>query len=139
ACQEARAAFATSIEARLLDPHRYDEALRIVTVAKCAHVASDDWLDYLRGSEVRPDRVCQLLREIVGPFRIVRLDRSWQTATTIAIAQTIYDSQDYTAMPILADAIEDAGCDDADILSHLRGPRPHARGCWLVDLLLAKE
>jgi hypothetical protein len=40
---------------------------------------------------------------------------------------------------ILADALEEAGCTDAAILSHLRGPGPHVRGCWVVDLLLGKE
>ncbi|MBP3957883.1 hypothetical protein J8F10_21730 [Gemmata sp. G18] len=44
-----------------------------------------------------------------------------------------------TAMPILADALQDAGCDRTDVLDHCRGPEPHVRGCWVVDLVLGKE
>jgi hypothetical protein len=50
----------------------------------------------------------------------------------------IYETRDFSALPVLADALEDAGC-DADILAHCRSAGPHARGCWLVDLVLAKE
>jgi hypothetical protein len=50
----------------------------------------------------------------------------------------MYDSCDFTAMPILADALEEAGCDQPDILAHCRGPGPHVRGCWVVDLVLGK-
>ena len=42
-------------------------------------------------------------------------------------------------LAVLADALEEAGCDNADLLSHLRGPGPHVRGCWALDLLLGKE
>ena len=48
-------------------------------------------------------------------------------------------SRDFTATPILADALQDAGCDSTDILDHCRGPGPHVRGCWVVDLVLGKE
>ena len=45
---------------------------------------------------------------------------------------------DLVRLAVLADALEDAGCTDADLLGHLRGPGPHVRGCWAVDLILAK-
>jgi hypothetical protein len=61
------------------------------------------------------------------------------TTTATAIAQQIYDSRDFSAMPILADALQDAGCEDATILDHCRGPGPHWRGCWAVDLVLGKR
>jgi hypothetical protein len=48
----------------------------------------------------------------------------------------MYDRRDFSAMPILADALQDAGCEDADILDHCRGDRMHVRGCWVVDLVL---
>jgi hypothetical protein len=51
----------------------------------------------------------------------------------------MYDFRDFAAMPILADALEEAGCDNPDILSHCRNPGVHVRGCWVVDLLLGKE
>jgi hypothetical protein len=84
-----------------------------------------------------------LVREVVGnPFRPVRIDRvwlSWNDETVLRIARSIYDERQFDRLPVLADALEDAGCDSAEMLSHLRGPRPHVRGCWVVDLLLGKE
>jgi hypothetical protein len=78
------------------------------------------------------------LRDIF-PYSSVTLDQSWLTSTVIALAQQMYDSRDFAAMPILADALQDAGCDNTDILNHCRAPGPHVRGCWCVDKLLLKE
>jgi hypothetical protein len=81
-----------------------------------------------------------LLRDIVGnPFRSVAFDPSWRTANVLTLAQTAYDARAFETLPILADALADAGCDDGDILGHLRGPGPHVRGCWALDLVLGKE
>jgi len=81
-----------------------------------------------------------LLRDVFGnPFRPVPYSREWHTSTAVAIAKGMYDSRDFSAMPILADALQDAGCDNSDILDHCRGPGPHVRGCWVVDLVLGKE
>ncbi|WP_232069797.1 hypothetical protein [Gemmata massiliana] len=57
----------------------------------------------------------------------------------LTLAQQVYESRDFSAMPILADALQDAGCDNIDILDHCRGSGPHVRGCWVVDLILGKE
>lgn len=82
----------------------------------------------------------QLLRHIFGnPFRPVTLGPTWLTATVKHLAQTIYNDRAFDRMPILADALEEAGCTNEDILAHCRGPGAHVRGCWLVDLLLGKE
>jgi hypothetical protein len=82
---------------------------------------------------------CRLLRDIFGnPFRPVTLDPSWLTPTVTALARHMYEGRDFSAMPILADALQDAGCDNADILGHCRGPGLHVRGCWVVDLVLGK-
>ena len=81
-----------------------------------------------------------LVRDIFGnPFRPVSFSRECRTSTAVALAKQMYDSRDFSAMPILADALQDAGCDNADILDHCRGPGPHVRGCWVVDLVLGKE
>ena len=82
-----------------------------------------------------------LLREIAGPlpFRPVDLDSNWLTSTVTALARQMYDSRDFSAMPILADALQDAGCNNPDILVHCRDAGPHVRGCWVVDLVLGKE
>jgi hypothetical protein len=81
----------------------------------------------------------ELLREIFGDIRPVRFSGQWRTSTAVALAHQMYESLDFSAMPILADALQDAGCDSAEILDHCRGPGPHVRGCWVVDLVLAKE
>jgi hypothetical protein len=81
-----------------------------------------------------------LLRDIFGnPFRPSELRPEWLTSTVVALAQGIYADYAFDRMPILADALQDAGCDDDGILSHCREPREHARGCWGVDLLLGKK
>jgi hypothetical protein len=83
---------------------------------------------------------CGLVREIMGnPFRPVAFDTAWATETAVRLGTSMYEDRDFAAMPILADALEDAGCDARDILDHCRGPGPHVRGCWVVDLLLGKH
>jgi hypothetical protein len=58
----------------------------------------------------------------------------------MALATGIYESRDFTPTPILADALQDAGCDCDDLLNHLRDPQAtHVRGCWALDLVLGKE
>jgi hypothetical protein len=80
-----------------------------------------------------------LLRDIFGnPFRPVAADPNWLTADVIALARGIYDDKAFDRMPILADALQDAGCVNEDVLSHCRTAQVHARGCWVVDLLLGK-
>jgi len=84
---------------------------------------------------------CHLLRCIFGPlpFRPVNLNADRLSSTVTALAQTIYQERAFDRLPILADALEDAGCTSQDILSHCRQPGVHVRGCWALDLLLGKE
>jgi hypothetical protein len=92
-------------------------------------------------TEYKTERLahCDLLRDIFGnPFRPITCDPEWRTSTVLALAQGIYDERAFDRMPILADALQDAGCDNADILDHCRGSGPHVRGCWVVDLVLGK-
>jgi hypothetical protein len=74
-----------------------------------------------------------------NPFRPVTLDPQWLTSTVVALARGIYDDRAFDRLPILADALQDAGCDNADVLNHCRDADPHARGCWVVDLVLGKS
>jgi hypothetical protein len=85
-------------------------------------------------------RMCRLLDDVFGnPFHPVAFDPSWRTATAVGLAQSMYESRDFAAMPILADALEEAGCDSPDVLAHCRDPNGvHVRGCWVVDLVLGK-
>src|SRR5262245_33627604 len=81
-----------------------------------------------------------LFDDIFGDaFRPVTTDLAWLTSTVVSLASQMYESRDFGAMPILADALQDAGCDNDDILTHCRGPGPHVRGCWVVDLVLGRE
>jgi hypothetical protein len=73
-----------------------------------------------------------------NPFRPVTLDPSWRTSTVLALAEGIYTDRAFDRLPILADALQDAGCENDAILSHCRGLGPHVRGCWVVDLILGK-
>ncbi len=86
---------------------------------------------------------CRLLRCAFGPlpFRPVSVAPAWLTwhdGLLASMARQMYDSRDFRDMPVLADALEEAGCDNADILAHCRQPGSHVRGCWVVDLLLGK-
>jgi hypothetical protein len=105
------------------------EALRTIA----SRVNKGGWYD---------DRMptCNLLRCIFGnPFRPVTFSPSWRTDTALSLAQQMYESRDYSAMPILADALQDAGCESEDVLNHCRDASvTHIRGCWVVDLLLGK-
>jgi hypothetical protein len=92
-----------------------------------------------RPREVGADQA-DLLRDIFGnPFRPVVFSPAWRSETVVALASAVYAERAFDRMPILADALEEAGCDHPDVLSHCRGPGPHVRGCWVVDAVLGKE
>jgi hypothetical protein len=80
-----------------------------------------------------------MLRDILGnPLRPFEFVQRWRTDTVVALARQMYDSRDFGAMPILADALQDAGCENEDVLNHCRKPKTHIRGCWICDLVLGK-
>ena len=89
----------------------------------------------------REDRaMCDLLRDIIGnPFRKVKFAKKWRTDTAVALARQMYESRDFGAMPILADALQDAGCDSDDILAHCRGAGPHACACAKADCSVSES
>jgi len=90
--------------------------------------------------EAEKQAVASLLREVVSnPFRTITPDTTWLTSTVTHLANTIYTDRAFGRLPILADALEGAGCTNQEVLSHCRGPGPHARGCWALDLVLGKE
>jgi hypothetical protein len=80
------------------------------------------------------------------PFRPTSIESAWKTPTVLSLAQAAYEDRMLPAgtleparLAVLADALEEAGCTNADILNHCRQPGDHVRGCWMVDLLLGKE
>lgn len=91
-----------------------------------------------RISRAAVERAAQtdLVRCLVGnPFREAAVDPAWLTSTVVALARGIDADRAYDRLPILADALEDAGCADADVLSHCRGAHAHTKGCWVIELL----
>ena len=110
---------------------------------QCVHAASfsvangaSEAIPLLRSRPVQN----AILRDLFGnPFRPVGFLPSWRTSAAVGVARSMYEARDFAAMPILADALQDAGCEDSTILSHCRGDGPHVRGCWVVDLVLGKS
>jgi hypothetical protein len=102
------------------------------TVASWASLAENP-------AAARADQV-SILRDLIGnPFRPIPFDKSWLTSTVVSLARTIYDARSFELLPVLGDALMDAGCANNEVLEHCRGPNNHVRGCWLLDLLLTKE
>jgi len=99
--------------------------------------------DVLIGEDFDPrlrDDLAHLVRDIFGtPFHPVEFDPRWRTANAVDLARTIYEEKAFERMPILADALLDAGCSDETASKHCRGGGPHVRGCWVVDLVLDKS
>jgi hypothetical protein len=91
------------------------------------------------------ERIAQaaLLRDVVGnPFRrpsVAPAVLAWHGGTVPRLAAALYVERRFERLPVLADALEEAGCTDVEILAHCRGPGPHVRGCWAVDLVLGKS
>jgi len=74
-----------------------------------------------------------------NPFRPVTLEPSWLTSTVLTLAEGIYAERAFDRVPVLADALQDAGCENPDVLDHCRSETVHTRGCWALDLLLGKS
>lgn len=87
-----------------------------------------------------PQIQASLAREVFGnPFKPVTINPAWLTNTVVSLAQALYDDRAFDRLPVLADALEDSGCTLREMLNHCRKPGVHARGCWLIDLLLGKS
>ncbi|MGE3804057.1 MAG: hypothetical protein AB7K24_05215 [Gemmataceae bacterium] len=130
-----------------LDPKHSRHSWRDVAYGSseyCAHVVVRHTA-LLEGGVYANERRAQadLVREIFGnPFRPVVLESGWLTTmdgTVPRIAEHIDRTRRFEELPILADALEEAGCNNLDLLTHLRGPGPHVRGCWALELLLARN
>ena len=133
------------------DPHisaftALDESARAEGIEKLVKVGIDDGaipepqLAELQGLLMQA-RLPYLapIRDIFGnPFRPVTVSPNWLTPTVKQLAEAIYETRDFTSLPILADALEDAACTNQDILNHLRQPGEHVEGCWPLDLVLGK-
>jgi hypothetical protein len=85
----------------------------------------------------------ELAHDIFGnlfrPFNVYPAWLAWRGGLIVSMARRMYDSRDFSDMPVLADALEEAGCRVQDILGHCRSGGEHVRGCWVIDLLLGKS
>ncbi|MFO0798218.1 MAG: hypothetical protein U0804_12140 [Gemmataceae bacterium] len=133
------------------EPGETERPLTPLTYARCPiyatdtdvrdvmNVARDSMTNRLWAAGDHDPEQCDWLRCIFGnPYEPVTFEPSWRTEAVVGLARGMYESRDFGPMPVLADALEDAGCASADILAHCRGPGPHVRGCWVVDLVLGK-
>jgi hypothetical protein len=131
--------------------HRVAECATVVPLGDVTRVA-DAFILWLEANvdesevdkDTREEHAYQAvtLRDLFGnPFRPTAAKPAWLTwnsGTVTKLARDLYDARAFDRLPLLADALEDAGCSDAEILGHLRSPGPHVRGCWAVDLVLGK-
>jgi hypothetical protein len=124
---------------RLPPPAQAEGAVRALAFENAWDAA---WGVVREGVNLLGSTPCDLLREIVGnphtPLSANLLWLAWNEGTVRRLADGIHDDHAFDRLPILADALEDAGCTNEDILTHCRQPGEHVRGCWVVDLLLGK-
>jgi hypothetical protein len=84
--------------------------------------------------------LCKLIRDLFqNPFRNIMVGSARLAPNVVTLAQAIYDDRAFDRLPLLADALEEAGCDNQEILDHCRSNNEHVRGCWVVDLILGKS
>ncbi len=146
---------AANLVGRYTRGESYTDEERFSGTAACSNVSSDNpdhsrwtWRDVAHTRleagfkwHAELGAVCDLLRDIFGNlFRPVARDPAWLTSDVLALAAHMYESRDFGAMPVLADALQDAGCNNDDVLNHCRDAKQvHVRGCWVVDLVLGKH
>ncbi len=115
------------------------EARRARQAARVAGADEASAYEAARVAEMRAQ--ADLLRELFGPlpFRDVHMSRSclrWNGGTVVKLARAVYDGRRFREVGILADALEEAGCTEPELLGHCRGGAAHVAGCWAVDLVL---
>lgn len=114
------------------------DAALCATATLSAMTSAEESTRYVRGLR---DAVA-VIHDIFGnPFRPPVLSASlstWKGGAILTTAQRIYDRSEFEFLPFLADLLQEAGCQDAGVLAHLRSPGPHVRGCWVLDLVLGK-
>ncbi len=127
------------------NPERFRSLGNLIWIATAAYPIGDEESGRNGHNAINAEHAVQavLLRDLFGnPFRPVMIQPSWllwNDGTVPKIAQAIYDEQAFDRLPVLSDALEEAGCDDPDLLDHCRQPGQHVRGCWLVDLLCGRN
>jgi hypothetical protein len=109
-------------------------------VSRCAAEAISGSIGDTKAGDREYAIQAELLRDIIGnPFHPRVFEPQWRTSTVLAIAEGIYEDRAFDRLPILADALQEAGCEDEQILGHCREDGTHVRGCWVIDLILGRQ
>lgn len=129
------------VAARIARPQDLKDDSDVPEWIDILHTLQAVWPRLAIGSEAEADaHHARLLRDVFpNPFRPVTFGPNWRTETAVRLARGMYESRAFSAMPILADALQDAGCDHPDVLAHCRDDQLHVRGCWVVDLIMGKS
>jgi hypothetical protein len=97
---------------------------------------------FIAGKQDAEQTFLGYLHDVFGPdpYKPVKVVRAWRTTTAVSLARSMDTSRDFSAMPVLADALQEAGCEHPAVLNHCRDPKAsHVRGCWVIDLVLGKK
>lgn len=133
----ARAAASSAVRNVPPSAYSYFEGEKLITVEIPMNPSRQAWN---ARHDAEYSSQCDLIRDIIGnPFCSVITDTSLLSPSVVSLAETIDNERAFDRMPELADALEATGGKNKDILEHCRGPGPHVRGCWVVDLLLGKR
>jgi hypothetical protein len=130
---------------RLEEVHRENASSLLEEWLEATSEYAHDFKYFLRWADIDPrPYLISLLYDIIGnPFRpsppLPHTVLAWNDGTVRRISEGIYEERAFDRLPILADALLDAGCDNDDLLAHCRSDGPHVRGCWALDLILGKE
>lgn len=135
----AAAAASSSVEAVAI-AEQAEAGDRLALVAAMVGPVNSEFQHAGRGLSILLRSYVPIVREFFGnPFRPIDLRPCWRTSTVFALLRGMCDNDDFSSMPMLGDALEDAGCDDAGILQHCRSGGPHVRGCWVIEMLLGES
>ena len=131
------------------DAERFRQFGNLIWISAAAYPLGDEAAALIGNDAIDAEQAVQaaLLHELFGnPFRSNKFAPSWRTKDVANLAQASYEERalpsghlDNARLAVLSDALEEAGCADIAILTHLRSPGPHVRGCWALDLVLGKE
>lgn len=128
---EPRPAPAAGAPLTVPDPADWRGLAALVYLPFDAHTPTFTWVP-------RRFHSARLVREVYGnPYNPAPFDERWRSTDAVGVARRIHEARDFGAMPVLADALQEAGCDRDDVLTHCRDPhQTHARGCWALDRVL---
>lgn len=136
---EGPAAAAAMVASGPWRPHKAANFTALVRPFRSGPHAGEDVAAYKAAVLAEWAWQADVVRDIFGnPFRATPIDPAWQDAQVVSLAEAIYERQAFDRLPALAEALERAGCTDADAWVHCGEPGPHARGCWVVDRILRK-